>query len=135
MVKLFESKYQEEHCFTAYNIMQDGSSKNRVCAELRITKQTLYNWCKEHPAFKLAIELGEVASEAHWEEKGSDGIIADGFSVAMYIIQMRNRFGWRATDPKETPETDNQANINMLAAALNMVNDAKKEVEGMKDGK
>jgi hypothetical protein len=127
-----ESTYKPEYAEIAQQLLAEGKSKNGVCANLGICKQTLYNWEKEFPDFKRALSVGVVASEYHWEEMGADGIIADGFNTAMYVIQMRNRFGWKATDPKEKADAEDLTQqAQVMAIALNMINDKKKEVEGM----
>jgi hypothetical protein len=124
-------EYKDIYADKALSILAEGKSKNAVCAHIGISKQTLYNWEKNYPDFKEAVDIGMAACEYHWEELGADGIIADGFNTGMWMIQMRNRFGWKATDPKEQPETD-KSGIAAMTEAFVAAQIALNEVEKMK---
>ena len=136
-----EDKYKPEYCEIAYLLMKNGKSKIRVCAELGICKQTLYNWADRHPEFKKALEIGVTASEAYWEDLGQNHIIRDldedgkatiSFDTGLYMINMRNRFGWRATDASDKIESD-KSNVAVMTEAFVAAQAAIAEVEKLKN--
>jgi hypothetical protein len=129
---MWPAKYDATMPERAYQILVDGGSRSKVCAQLKICRQTLLDWEAKHPAFKRAMQMGHDAAQAAWEDIGHDGIIADGFNTANYIIQMRNRFGWRATDPKE-PEESDKSMTAVLTEAFVAAQAAINEVNKMQD--
>lgn len=130
----FTAKYNSTYADRAYEVLYEGHTIHMVCRELKICKQTFYTWKKEHPDFNEAVEHGIVASLAHWEELGMNGIIADGFNVGAYIVQMRNRFGWKAQDGKDDGSAEN-GGVGQLTAAFIAAQEALKESKNLKKAK
>lgn len=90
------SKYNPKHCKVVIDLMTEGYSKEVVAAELGISRDTLYEWCRRYPDFSDTIKRGELLSQRYWEKIGMDGIMGKipGFKVAIWIFMMKTRFGW-----------------------------------------
>lgn len=80
--------------------MKKGLSVESFAATIGVTKPTLYNWMKTHKEFKRAKEEGTELSRIFWEKMGIAGMSGQikGFNAALWIFNMRNRFGWRNFD-------------------------------------
>jgi transposase len=73
----------------------EGQSIVEVCADLHISKDTFYNWKKEHEEFSKAVDDGLTLSQAYWEKLGREGTICKReVQPTMYAFQMKNRFHW-----------------------------------------
>jgi AcrR family transcriptional regulator len=89
------AKYKPEHCCNkAEEVLSNGESLAAICAELDITRTTLYEWRDTHAEFKEAIERGLQKAQRFWEQLGVDGVKGnyDKFGSAPWIFTMKNRF-------------------------------------------
>ncbi len=82
------TKYKEELCDTAYDVLCRGGSLVKVAAVLDVDRDTIKEWRKTHPKFSAAIKRGLVKSEVVWEENPPE------MSDTRWIFNMKNRFGW-----------------------------------------
>jgi len=98
------NKYNPSMCSIATKVLSDGESLAAVCAELEITRSTLYEWRDHHPEFREAIEIGLQKAQRDWERLGRNGIEGniDKFSASPWIFTMKNRFRNDYQDDKET---------------------------------
>lgn len=82
-----------------------------------VVKSTLYEWIKDHPEFSNAKKLYTIHCQKYWEKKSNDHIThyKDGkqLNSAVWIFNMRNRFGWRDKPKDEIDERDNNINLNI----------------------
>lgn len=90
----FPSKYCPSMCEIAAKVLSDGESLAAVCAELDITRATLYTWKEKHIEFHEAVERGLMKAQRDWEQMGRDGIIGniEKFCASPWIFTMKNRF-------------------------------------------
>ena len=112
------SKYKKEFCQMLITHMSKGLSFECFDAGKGIVKDTLYNWTKKHKAFSDAKKRGELLCQKFWEKMGISGmlnlpVIYNGkliqpknFNAAIYIFNMKNRFGW--TDRHTIQSDDNE---------------------------
>lgn len=85
-------------------LMREGASKAEVCAALGISFETLSVWRENRPEFSEALKAGERLSQAWWERLGREAASgARKIDAAVWIFNMKNRFGWR--DRRETEHT------------------------------
>lgn len=90
------SKYKKEYCQKLIDHMAKGLSFECFAADIKCTKKTLYNWTEKYPEFLHAKKEGEVRCQRWWESLGNS--LASGSrqgNAAVYIFNMKNRFGWR----------------------------------------
>lgn len=113
------NKYTEEMCSTAEKVLSGGESLAAVCAELNITRTTLYEWRDNHPKFSSAIERGLLKCQRYWEKIGKRGITGkyEKFSAPSWIFTMKNRFRADYAEDKEV-KSDNSALIEKLIDKL-----------------
>lgn len=93
------SSYSPDFIDIVPNVIKDGETLNALCVELHICKDTMRVWREENPAFDTAIKAALCNSELWWERLGKDRIGDKEFNATLYIVQMRNRFGWMGKDP------------------------------------
>lgn len=75
--------------------MKQGFSFESFGAEIGVHRDTLYEWVVKHAAFSDAKKLGTLHSMKHWEHEGMRGMWkGKAFNAAVWIFNMRNRFGW-----------------------------------------
>lgn len=113
------NKYTKEMCDLAEKVLSDGESLAAVCAELNITRTTLYDWRDNNPEFSEAIDRGLVKCQRYWEKIGKRGITGkyEKFSGAPWIFTMKNRFRNDYKEDKEV-KSDNSALIEKLIDKL-----------------
>lgn len=102
------SKYKKEYCDMLIEHMAKGLSFECFAADLRVCKQTLYTWTEKHPEFLDAKRHGEIRCMRWWESLGCS--LASGNrqgNAAVFIFNMKNRFGWR--DKQEITGSDGDA--------------------------
>ncbi len=81
-------------CAVAAKVLAEGESLAAVCAELEVTRSTLYEWREHHPEFRDALEIGLQKAQRDWERLGRNGIEGnlEKFSASPWIFTMKNRF-------------------------------------------
>lgn len=72
--------------------MEDGNSFVSFCSKYKISRATAYRWIDKHAEFKEAKEVGDRHSQSWWEDLGKK--LASQGNSAVYIFNMKNRFGW-----------------------------------------
>ena len=87
--------------------MAESKYKEEYCAAISISKATVYLWFKTHSAFSDAKKIGLEKSYTYWTDMGKK--MANSGNSAVWIFNMKNRFGWR-----DNPVEDKQDNIHQL---------------------
>lgn len=97
------TKFKNEYCKKAEEILATGKSLAAVCAKINIARSTLYEWKDTYPEFKESLERGLQKCQAYWEEIGLDGVVGnyEKFAAAPWIFTMKNRFRDDYTDDKD----------------------------------
>lgn len=72
--------------------LADGNSMTSFCSRYKLSTATVYAWLKKYPEFKEAKEAALALSQAWWEDLGKE--LAMKGNAAIYIFNMKNRFGW-----------------------------------------
>lgn len=72
-----QSKYNAEYALLLVQHMKEGNSFESFGAIANVTTETMDNWCKKHPAFKLAKEMGKQYELTYWENLLKKGAIGD----------------------------------------------------------
>ncbi len=87
-------KYHKDMCSVAEQVLANGESLAAICAELNISRTTLYDWRDTYPEFRDAIESGLQKAQRVWEKIGRNGIEGnyEKFNAAPWIFTMKNRF-------------------------------------------
>ena len=88
------TKYTKELCQKLIELMHEGMSIEEVCYELKICKQTFYNWCDKYPEFLDSKKKGEDFSKGWWLKQGRVNLENKDFSATLFYMNMKNRFGW-----------------------------------------
>lgn len=86
------TKYKEEFCQKAVEIMEQGASKIEVCAKLDLEYHTFLSYQKKYPEFLQSIKKGEKLSQAWWEKKGRISLENPKFNYTGWFMNMKNRF-------------------------------------------
>ena len=97
------TKYSKKYCKIVLEKMKRGDSVVSCCAEIGISRDTFYNWVKDHPEFSDTWERGMVLAESWWENIGRMGAMGLEISTngktgrvnpSIFSFFMKNRFGW-----------------------------------------
>jgi hypothetical protein len=100
------TKYSEKICKLLPSLFANGESVTEVCAYLDITKDTFFEWVKEHPEFSDSYKKGLELSETWWIRIGRMGSLGKvKIQPATWIFNMKNRFKW--TDRQDMNVTGN----------------------------
>lgn len=97
-------KYRPEFCAMLVEHMASGLSFESFAAVADVDRDTIYEWAKTYPDFSDAKKRGSAKSQLIWEQEGITGMKMMGFNSAIWIFNMKNRFGW-----KDQPESDNSS--------------------------
>jgi hypothetical protein len=85
--------YKDDYPERLINILKQGNTLVAFCAEVMVSKKTLYDWLDIHPKFKEAYELGMALSEQYWIKMGEDNVDNPDFNYNHYAFQLGSRFG------------------------------------------
>lgn len=100
------TKYSKKICDLLPYLFSNGESVSEVCAYLDITKETFYQWEKDHKEFSDSYKKGLELSEAWWTRLGRAGATGKAkINPATWIFNMKNRHGW--ADKKEVKHDGN----------------------------
>lgn len=79
---------------------QDGKSVTQFARDLRISRDTVYEWAKQHVEFSDALLQAQEWSQACWEDKLATMMLSRDVNAPLVKLYFANRFGW--TDKQET---------------------------------
>lgn len=99
------TNYDPAFCEQVIELGKVGASKAEMAAELGVVRQTLDNWCEQHPEFLDAVKQAVSWSQAWWEKQGRLATFGgtEGFNATSFIFNMKNRF---PSDWKDKVEQD-----------------------------
>lgn len=116
------SDYDPAYCEQVLEWGAEGKSKAWMAAKLGVVRQTLDNWCEQHPAFLDAITRSRDLAQAWWEDVGQDNIVSKpgggSLNAGVYSRSMAARFpdDWR--EKSETALTGaNGGPVQIIASA------------------
>lgn len=66
--------YKTQYCEQLISFRGQGYSLTSFAAHIGVSRQTLYNWAKEHPEFKEARDIAHSACRLFWEQQGIEGL-------------------------------------------------------------
>jgi len=115
------TKYEERFCQMLIQHMSEGLSFDSFAAEVKINRDTLYEWKKVYPEFSDAHKRGLVENLNFWERVGRQQAIKGKGNVAAWIFNMKNRHGWK--DTQEITSPDGQAPIQIIIKERNAKDD------------
>ena len=81
-------KYKKEFAEKLPDMFANGEDVSEVAIKLGVTRQSFYNWVKQHKEFEEAYNKGKLASEAWWCKLGRAG--ATGLAVSLIAPQEWN---------------------------------------------
>lgn len=91
------TKYKPEYCEQLIQHMSEGLMFESFAAVIDVNKDTLYEWCKRHPAFSEAKKTA-ISKNLLFYDKMSIAAMAGkikNFNATTYIFNMKNRHHWR----------------------------------------
>lgn len=122
------SKYKPEYCQMLIDHMSQGLSFESFAAVINISRDTLFEWSKEHDDFSYSKKIAFDNCQLFWEKLGIDNILnvsesesfgegqskssSKSLNASAWIFNMKNRFKWKDKQPDEV----DQVNINFTLA-------------------
>lgn len=98
--------------------MSQGKAFETFAAQLSVSKDTLYEWARNHSEFSDALNIGRIKAYEFWEKLGIQGAMGEQkVNHAMWALFMKNRFGW--ADKQELTGADGQP-LQMQMAVANL---------------
>lgn len=95
---------ESKHVPLVHEIFANGESIYAFCAEAMVTRQTFYNWLREHTKFKEAYDIALCIGAREFEKYPQ---IAVDFNFPYWSTVMKNRYQYYKTrietKHKETP--------------------------------
>ena len=98
------TKYKEEYNNIALDFMSEGKSIVQLARKLEVSRQTIYQWAEDHPAFSDTLSLARDWSQAHWENRLEDMMVDRNVNAPLVKLYFANRFNWR--DQANEQETE-----------------------------
>lgn len=109
--------YDPKYCEMLIEHMSKGYSYESFSAKIGTCRATLYNWEKVHQEFLDAKKCAQEICQYWWESAGINGlytivehgdegatVIEKKINQAMWIFNMKARFRWQDSEPKELPQ-------------------------------
>lgn len=84
------------------------------CIELGISRDTLYNWQRDNPAFREACATARMIGESIAADRGNNGL----YPAAPYQFYMKNVYGWKDKTEIETVSSQDTADAGNMREAL-----------------
>jgi DNA-binding XRE family transcriptional regulator len=116
------TKYDPKLADALLESLSKGLTKQEAAAELRISRDTMYRWAKEHSEFGTALRTG-----LEWSEAVNISILRQGalgkipkFNPTAFALLMNNTFGWSKS---QEGFVGTQININNMNVLQNKSND------------
>ena len=104
-LKLVTDKYSE------------GYSDVEICRELKITTKQFNKTYSDNSKFAELIDFGRMLSHAWWMEKARTNLTERSFNSALYVMVMKNRYGWaEKLEAAQVESTDAQTLKNIKEA-------------------
>jgi len=92
--------------------MKKGNSLASFAAEIKVSKQTVYNWINEHEDFKEFFEIAVTASQAFWEKIALKNALTAKGNGTQIQYQLSKRFRDEYGDLPQINIINNNQNIN-----------------------
>ena len=126
------SLYDPAYCERAIEFMSEGYSVTALAGELRVSKDTVYEWIAAHADFSAAIKKGRACRVRALETKLLSTKIGVGVTAAIFALKNADPDEWR--DLYQT-QTDINVRIESLSDAqlLAIAASAPKIIEHDKD--
>jgi hypothetical protein len=94
---------------TMTTLYQEGASDVEVMVALAIpparamSDDLWYGLMEREPDFSRAVKSGHKLAETWWQQQARKGLYMEGFKTTLWIVQMRNRFGFKGADRSSPP--------------------------------
>lgn len=89
----------------------EGAADVEIAKLLDMTEEQFYRTENENAAFAIFVQKGRTLSKAWWYELSRKNVRLKEFNTPLYVINMKNRFGW--ADKTETNDTTNKDPVNL----------------------
>lgn len=86
------TKYKPEYCELVKQIGEEGGWVSEMAEACDVSRTSFYDWEKEHPEFKEALERAKQKSQACYERTGRLAMFSKEFNANLWIKQMQGRF-------------------------------------------
>lgn len=116
------SDYDPKYCGRVIELGKQGFSVVEMAADIGVARATLEtNWPAANPEFLEAFTRARELSQAWWEAKGRENLLAERFQAQLYSRSMSARFpkDWREkTLVGSDPENPLPAPVSLDASKL-----------------
>lgn len=92
------TKYKPEYCQLLVEQAALGKRPNQVAADLRIRRETFWEWGKEYPDFSNALALAHQIHECYMEEMAQENMFSKDFNTRIWELIMKCQHKWRDKD-------------------------------------
>ncbi len=118
------STYKPEYCKVALEVLAGGESLAAVCAEIGISRPTLYTWKDTYPEFADALNVGLQKAQRDWEALGRSGIEGEikNFAGSPWIFTMKNRFREDYAEDKKDDKSNAESVLEQIMSGKLKVN-------------
>lgn len=109
------TKYAEDACInTMIAGFSQGHTVSQVCAELNISRECFYNWCRTKPIFSDAYKKHRVLAQQHFDEIAMQNIEMPtrDFNFLLFESCYKRRFQVTETSTVELPEDFKNCDYN-----------------------
>ena len=100
------TKYRDDMPEKVRAFLSEGYTKEAAAGELGISVSRFCVWQNEIEEFREAIKEGEALSQKWWEDKGREACLNGEFNATVWVMQMKNRFGWTDKQSHEVTGKD-----------------------------
>ena len=117
------TKYNKQICEGFENRFTEGQSILEVAASMGVSRDTFYEWAKNHKEFSYALTRAREVSQAWWEKQGRENLVdheeydsetklstKDRFNDRLWMINISRRF---KADWSEKIDIEHSGNITI----------------------
>ncbi|MEH2525848.1 MULTISPECIES: hypothetical protein [unclassified Bradyrhizobium] len=122
------SEYRPEYCQLVQDVMSEGFSLTAFAGQIRVAKETVYEWIRRHSEFSDAVSRARVARVRALEAKLLRSRKGAETTAAIFALRNADPTEWR--DIKHTTHDHNHKIEQLTDAQLFAIASGKQPVDG-----
>ena len=100
--------YRPEYCEAAIEFMAQGYSITAFAGHMNVSRQTVYQWAQDYPAFSDALNTARAKSAEWWETRARITAETGAGNATVVVCGLKNRVAdeWRDVSRQEHVSPD-----------------------------
>lgn len=115
------TKYTETLGDEIIQWMTGGYSLTAAAGKIGVSRQTVYRWADENPAFRDTLNTARAAAAAWWEDQARKTATTGEGNASVVIFALKNRVADEWRDKQEVDHTSSDKSMSPAAVSAEVV--------------